>query len=246
MTEMRSAAFVLLCLLHCSVALWRCVLLHGCAGVPTSLNSVATSFEASCERLLSGSTALLSDFDLASCLVVSGHSSTQTLCALIDRSSCLVEPSNLSHLKLVCSRSATLDLAIALLLRWNRASTCSGPSCGFYLASSGSSAPVFASVHPSRCSDRTPFREWNLLCCVAVFWHCISGHCISAGTSTFMYCCCGTSVICCTCRAGTVDVRHFWQLQLSLHFVDMIVSINCASDESRFSGISGVLICSVT
>ena len=66
---MRSAAFVLLVLL---------CLLPGCAGIPTSLNSVATSFEPSCERLLSGSTALLSDFDLASCPVVSGHSSTQT------------------------------------------------------------------------------------------------------------------------------------------------------------------------
>ena len=66
---MRSAASVLLVLL---------CLLHGCAGVPASLNSVATSFQASCERLLSGSTAILSDSDLASCLVVSGHSSTQT------------------------------------------------------------------------------------------------------------------------------------------------------------------------
>ena len=42
---LRSAAIVLLVLL---------CLLHGCAGVPTSLNSVATSFEASCERLPCG------------------------------------------------------------------------------------------------------------------------------------------------------------------------------------------------
>ena len=54
----------LLCLLHCGAVALLC-LLHGCgAGVSTSLNSVETSFEVSCERLLS-STALLSDFDPA-------------------------------------------------------------------------------------------------------------------------------------------------------------------------------------
>ena len=57
---------------------WRCCAAVSLAGVSTSLISVATSFEASRERLLSGSTALLSNFDLASCLVVSGHYSTQT------------------------------------------------------------------------------------------------------------------------------------------------------------------------
>ena len=59
-------------------------------------------------------------------------------------------------------------------------------------------AVVFtASVLRSRCSVR-PVQGMELLCCVVVFWHCISGHCISAGTSTFMSCCCETSVICCT------------------------------------------------
>ena len=38
----------------------------------------------------------------------------------------------------------------------------------------------------------TPFREWQCLC-VAAFWPCIS-----AGTPTFMYCCCETSVLSCT------------------------------------------------
>ena len=58
----------------------------------------------------------------------------------------------------------------------------------------------------------TPFREWNLLCfisflqclCVAVF-----RHCIPAGTSTFMCCCCETSVLCCTvwmyCTCGNFN-----------------------------------------
>ena len=101
----------------------------------------------------------------------------------------------ISSSSVVCSRSATLNLATALLLRWNRASTCSGPYCGSHVASFGSSAPVFAPMHPSRCSD-----VWRY-----------SGS-ESAGMSTFMHCCCETSVICCT----------FWQLQRSLHIVDMI------------------------
>ena len=58
----------------------------------------------------------------------------------------------------------------------------------------------------------TPFREWILLCfisflqclCVAVFCQCIS-----PGTSTFMYCCCETSVLCCTfwvyCTCGNFN-----------------------------------------
>ena len=48
------------------------------AAFPTLLNFVATSGEALSECLNSGSAALLFDFDLASCLVVSGHFSTQT------------------------------------------------------------------------------------------------------------------------------------------------------------------------
>ena len=102
----------------------------------------------------------------------------------------------ISSSSVVCSRSATLDRATVLLLRWNPA----GPYSGSHLESSGSSAPVSVSVHPSRCSDHL-FREWNLFCfisflqclSVAVFWHCIS-----AATSTFMYCS-ETSVLCCTC-----------------------------------------------
>ena len=60
----------------------------------------------------------------------------------------------ISSTSVVCSGSATLNLATALLLRLDRASTCSGPFCGSHFASSGSSAPVFAPVHASRCSDR--------------------------------------------------------------------------------------------
>ena len=141
----------------------------------------------------------------------------------------------ISSTSVVCSRSATLDLATALLLRWNRAPTCSGPSVDLIWHLS---APVFASVHPSRCSDHPdmgmeavvlpPFSAMS----VAVFWHCIS-----AGTSTCMsmYYCCETSVICCTfwlvwlmscncgnfngsasCGHGRVDLLHLLDL-VSLH-----------------------------
>ena len=50
-------SFFLFCCVSFTVALLCCgavallCLLHGCAGVRTSLDSVATSFEASCERL---------------------------------------------------------------------------------------------------------------------------------------------------------------------------------------------------
>ena len=51
-------SFFLCCCVSCTVALLCAVvllcLLHGCAGVPTSLNSVTTSFEASCEGLPCG------------------------------------------------------------------------------------------------------------------------------------------------------------------------------------------------
>ena len=69
---LRSAAIVLLVLLCllCAVALLCAVvllcLLHGCAGVSTSLNSVATSFEASCDRLPCG-------FPSTECFVWSLH-----------------------------------------------------------------------------------------------------------------------------------------------------------------------------
>ena len=108
----------------------------------------------------------------------------------------------ISGTSVVCSGSATLELATVLLLRWNRAPTCSGPSADliWHLLDH-----LHLSLHLCILHDVliTPFREWNLLCvpsflqclCVAVLWHCIS-----AGTSTFMsmYCCCETSVICCT------------------------------------------------
>ena len=110
------------------------------------------------------------------------------------------EPScalSLSYLKLVCRRleiyhtgpgdCTAASLGSGINMFWT--------SCGSHLATSGSSAPVFASVHPSRCSDR-PVQGMNLLCflsflhclCVAVFCHRIS-----AATSTFMsmYCTCG-------------------------------------------------------
>ena len=52
-------------------------------GVPTRQNSVTTSFEASCERLLSGSTAVVFDFDL---LRASWSAGTPRLrCVRIDR-----------------------------------------------------------------------------------------------------------------------------------------------------------------
>ena len=66
----------------------------------------------------------------------------------------------------------------------------------------------------------TPFWEWNLLCCVAVIWHCVSGHCISVGTSTLMYCCCETSVICCT----------FWPILLM--YCTCLVTLHTESGES--------------
>ena len=66
---------------------------------------------------------------------------------------CNTGPGDCTNSSVVCSRSEVLDMAIALLLRWNGASACSGPHCGSHLASSGSSAPVSASVFPSRCPD---------------------------------------------------------------------------------------------
>ena len=114
---MRSTALVLLVLL--------CIL-HCCAGVTTSLKSVATSFEQSCERLPCGKRFFTS---------LAMHRLLNALWRL-------------SSSSVVCSKSATLDLATALL-RWNRAATCSGPYCGSHLASY---APVFGSVHYSRCS----------------------------------------------------------------------------------------------
>ena len=91
---------------------------------------------------------------------------------------CLFEISNTGpgdcpNSSVVCSRSEVLDLAIALLLRWTRASTCSECPQQGHLASSGSSAPVFAPVHLHDVLIAPP-KEWNLLCCVPVFWHCIS------------------------------------------------------------------------
>ena len=166
-----------------SLALLRsCALLchlHGCAGVPTSLTSVATSFEASCERLPCG-------IPSAECFVWSLHAPSLS-----------VSQSLISSSSVVCSRSATLDRATVLLLRWNPA----GPYSGSHLESSGSSAPVSVSVHPSRCSDHL-FREWNLFCfisflqclCVAVFWHCIS-----AATSTL---CTAVKLQCSAALAG--------------------------------------------
>ena len=69
-------------------------------------------------------------------------------------------PFSLSHLNLVCSRSATLDLAIAQtrlssargLKYWTWCCFArTGTFCGSHLASFGSSASVFAPVPPSRC-----------------------------------------------------------------------------------------------
>ena len=59
-----------------------------------------------------------------------------------------------------------------------------------------SSAPLFASVHPSRFSDRSfqvmePVVLW-------LYSGIVSGRCISAGMSTIMFCFYETSVICCT------------------------------------------------
>ena len=66
-------------------------LLH--AGVPTFVNSAVIGLS-----FLFGVCGRLS-FDLALCLVVSWHASTQTCAARIDRSTCLVEPScaKISH-----------------------------------------------------------------------------------------------------------------------------------------------------
>ena len=190
-------SFFLCCCVSCTVAqLCAVVSLARLCGRPTSLTSVATSFEASFERLPCG-------IPSAECFVWSLHALSLS-----------VSQTLISSSSVVCSRSATLDRATVLLLRWNPA----GPYSGSHLESSGSSAPVSVSVHPSRCSDHL-FREWNLFCfisflqclCVAVFWHCIS-----AATSTFMYCS-ETSVL--------LDVLHLWQLQRSLQRVDDHVDI---------------------
>ena len=131
-----------------------------------------------------------------------------------------------SQARLVCSRSAKLDLATALLLRWNPASTCSGAYCGSHLASSGSSAPVSVSVRPSRCSDH-PVQEMEPVVLHQFSAMCVWQYCISAGTLTFMCCCCEPSVPCRT----FLDVR---QLQRSLQRVGRSCRYT-APGESRFS-----------
>ena len=163
-------------------------LLHGCAGVPASLSSVFVPH---------GQRALL-DSDM--CVFMSGGAF------------------ELSHI----SNSSARDLQ-----HWTWRLQCCFAGTGHqnvldipkkgHLASSGSSAPVFAPVHLHDVLI-APFREWKLLCCLAVFWHCISGHCTSAGTSTFMYCCYETWVICCTfcpvllmyCTCGNFDGLCTW------------------------------------
>ena len=86
-------SFFLCCCVSCAVV--QLSLLHGCAGVPTSLNSVATSFEASCERLPCGTPS-------TECFVWSLHASF------------------LSHARLSSARDRQHYMAIALLLRWNQ------------------------------------------------------------------------------------------------------------------------------
>ena len=123
--------------------------------------------------------------------------------------------------ELSLSSQARLSRSATPLLRWNRAPTCSGYPQQGHLASSGSSAPVCAPVHLHDVLI-APSRKWNLLRCVAVFWHCISGHCTSAGTSNVH------ALLLCNFSdlpyllSGTVDVLHLWQLQQSLHFVDLV------------------------
>ena len=100
----------------------------------------------------------------------------------------------------------------------------------------------------------TPFREWNLLCfisflqclCVVVFWHCIS-----AGTSTFMYCCCETSVLCCTfwmyCTCGNFNgLCNVWTIMSNkLHLVNL-VSLHTESGESySLLWMNGFFLCTV-
>ena len=132
-----------------------------------------------------------------------------------------------SSTSVVRSRSATLGLATALLLRWNGAPTCSGPFVDLIRQLLDH---LHLSLHLCILHDVliTPFREWNLLCflsflqrlCVVVFWHCIS-----AGTSTFMsmYCCCETSMICSTFWLVLLMHCTSGQLERFLHLVDMVV-----------------------
>ena len=90
------------------------------------------------------------------------------------------------------------------------------------------------------CILITPFREWNLLCfisflqclCVAVFLHCIS-----AGTSSFVYCCCETSVLCCTfwmyCTCGNLNgLRNVWTIHVDILHLANLVSLHIESGES--------------
>ena len=65
----------------------------------------------------------------------------------------LQAPFFLSHLKLVCSRSATLEPGDCTAASQEPGISMFWTFRGSHLASSGSSALVFASVLPSRCSD---------------------------------------------------------------------------------------------
>ena len=114
---------------------------------------------------------------------------------------CCSEPScalSLFHLKLVCSRSATLDLATARtrlspardLKYWTWRLHCcfAGTGHQHVLDLLWISLGIFWII----CTCLCICASFTMFCCVAVFWHCIS-----AGTSTFMCCCCETSVISC-------------------------------------------------
>ena len=106
-------SFFLFCCVSCTVALLRC-----CAAVSLARLCGRPHISEFCHDF--GSTALLFDFDLASCLVVSGHSSARRVFMSVGGLR------TLSRLGLVCSKTATLELAVALPLRWNGASTFSG------------------------------------------------------------------------------------------------------------------------
>ena len=106
--------------------------------------------------------------------------------ALIDRSSCLVDPSNS-----LISNSSARDLQH---WTWRPPAASLEPGINMFWISAVTSLGIIWII----CTCLGICASFTMFGCAAVFWQCISGHCTSAGTSTFMCCCYETSVLCCT------------------------------------------------
>ena len=180
-------SFFLFCCVSCTVAPLRCG-----AGVPTSLNSAMASFQVSCERLPCVSIAVHRLLNALWSLHAPSLSLPLPLCLSVCLSVCLPACLSLSHLKHVCRLLETCN---------------TGPGDGTAASLEQGTQHVldllwipvgiFWIISTCLCICAS-FTMFSVFCIVCVWRY--SGHCISAGTSTFMSMCrcCETSVICCT------------------------------------------------